>query len=215
MSDAETPAKDSGATKKDTDRLHRWLTLGANVGVLIGLVLVIVQINQNTQMARTAYKNEGNVVANQAWVTLMGDRAGDVIEKSSECPDELTYSDFMALDAFLFTSINIIYRDFQLTQEGLFSESDWKQSVDTYVHWYLANPFGRAWWDEEAKGFFPDEFAAYVGNRLGTVSGKDSRTYWLAIRRRVTGREPAGRPTVCNGRELQAPTVDGAAARPD
>jgi hypothetical protein len=119
---------------------------------------------------------------------------------SVECPGELTYGDFMALDAFLFTSINLLYRDYQLAQEGFFSESDWKRSVDTYVHWYLANPFGRAWWDEEAKGFFPEEFAAYVGNRLDSASGRDSHSHWLAIRARVTGEDPAGPPTVCKAR---------------
>ena len=185
----------------ETDRLHRWLTLGANVGILIGLVLVIVQIRQSTQLARTTYQSEGNVVANQIWANLMGDRVGDVIEKSVECPNELTYSDFMALDAFLFTSINMLYRDYQLTQEGLFSEADWKRSVDTYVHWYLANPFGRAWWDEEAKGFFPEEFAAYVGKQLNEAPGRDSQTHWLAIRARVTGEKATDRPGVCKHRE--------------
>ena len=83
------------------------------------------------------------------------------------------------------------------------SQTDWKRTVDTYVHWYLSNPFGRVWWDEEAKHFFPPQFSAYVGERLGTDSGKDSRTYWLAIRARVTGEAPEGRPTVCKGRETK------------
>ena len=81
----------------------------------------IVQIRQSTQLARTTYQSEGNVVANQIWANLMGDRVGDVIESRSRA-NELTYSDFMALDAFLFTSINMLYRDYQLAQEGLFSE---------------------------------------------------------------------------------------------
>ncbi len=36
----------------DTDELNKWLTLGANVGVLIGLILLIVEIRQNTDMMR-------------------------------------------------------------------------------------------------------------------------------------------------------------------
>ena len=36
----------------DTDRLNRWLTLGANFGVLVGLVVLIVEIGQNTEMMR-------------------------------------------------------------------------------------------------------------------------------------------------------------------
>lgn len=36
----------------DTDRLNRWLSLGANVGVVIGIALLILEINQNTEMMR-------------------------------------------------------------------------------------------------------------------------------------------------------------------
>ena len=201
MTETEMAAEGAVAQARNADRLQSWITTGANIGVLIGLILVIVQMNQSAQLARTAYKSEGNVVANQIWANLMSDRATDVIEKSVECPKELTYSDFMALDAFLFTSMNNIFRDYQLMQEGLYSESDWKRTVDAYAHWFLANPFGRAWWDEEAKNFFPEEFSAYVTKQLNEIAGKDSQTLWLAIRARVTGAEPTSRPGVCKVRD--------------
>lgn len=35
-----------------SDRISRWLSLGANFGVLVGLVLLIVEIQQNTDMMR-------------------------------------------------------------------------------------------------------------------------------------------------------------------
>ena len=36
----------------DTDRLNRWLTLGANVAVLTGIFFLVVEISQNTEMMR-------------------------------------------------------------------------------------------------------------------------------------------------------------------
>ena len=36
----------------DTDKFNRWLTLTANLGILIGLVLIIVEIRQNSQLMR-------------------------------------------------------------------------------------------------------------------------------------------------------------------
>ena len=36
----------------DSDRLNRWLTLGANLAVLVGLVFLVVEINQNNEMMR-------------------------------------------------------------------------------------------------------------------------------------------------------------------
>lgn len=201
MTETDAAKGTTVAPDRNAVSLQSWITTSANIGVLFGLVLVILQMNQSTQLARTAYKSEGNVVSNQIWANLMSDRATDVIEKSIECPKEMTYSDFMALDAFLFTSMNMIFRDYQLMQEGLYSEADWKRTVDTYVHWYLANPFGKSWWDEEAKTFFPADFSTYVTKQLNEIAGKDSQTIWLAIRSRVTGTGPAGRPGVCKIRE--------------
>ena len=36
----------------NADNVNKWLTLSANVGVVIGLVLLIVEIGQNTEMMR-------------------------------------------------------------------------------------------------------------------------------------------------------------------
>ena len=34
------------------DRLNRWLTLAANIGVLIGIIILIVELRQNSQIMR-------------------------------------------------------------------------------------------------------------------------------------------------------------------
>jgi hypothetical protein len=57
----------------NTDNLSRWISAAANIAVLAGLVLVAVQINQSSSLARTALINEGNVVSNQIWANLMGE----------------------------------------------------------------------------------------------------------------------------------------------
>ena len=36
----------------NTDRLNRWLSVGANIGVVIGIAVLILEINQNTEMMR-------------------------------------------------------------------------------------------------------------------------------------------------------------------
>ena len=41
----------------NTDRLNRWLTLDANNGVLIGIILLIVELDQNRNMVRAQTRN--------------------------------------------------------------------------------------------------------------------------------------------------------------
>ncbi len=64
----------------DSNRLNRWLTLGANVGVLIGIVLLIIELDQNRDMMRAQIRNElargiqellGFAVANQDLADLI------------------------------------------------------------------------------------------------------------------------------------------------
>lgn len=42
----------------DSDRINRWLALGANVGVLVGIILLIVELDQNREMMRAQTRNE-------------------------------------------------------------------------------------------------------------------------------------------------------------
>ena len=167
-------------------KFSSWLTIVANVGLLAGMALVVYQIDQNSQLARMALVNEGNVASNQFWADLMGENPTDVIAMAVECPEAMTYSDFLAMDAFLFTGMNILYRNYVLAQEGIFTKEDWQKSVEALASWYLANSFGRVWWDEEAQYFFADDFVDHVDMQLQGPA-RDSYAYWLSVRERLLG----------------------------
>ena len=137
----------------DLSKPVTWLSILANVGLLAGMGLVAYEINQNSQLARTALINEGNVASNEFWANLMGETPSDVIAMAVECPDAMNYSNFIAMDAYLFTGMYILYREFLLAEEGIFTVEDWQEVVEGYSAWYLGNPFGRAWWDEEGRYF--------------------------------------------------------------
>lgn len=42
----------------DSDRINQWLTLGANIGVLTGLFLLVFEIRQNTELMRAQISME-------------------------------------------------------------------------------------------------------------------------------------------------------------
>ena len=52
-----------------TDKMNRWLTLTANIGVVIGLLLLLVELRQNTEMMQaqiTQSRSESAQSENQA-----------------------------------------------------------------------------------------------------------------------------------------------------
>ncbi len=50
----------TAATERHIDRSSRWLTLGANIGVVLGLIVLVVEIRQNAAMTRLSAEGEMN-----------------------------------------------------------------------------------------------------------------------------------------------------------
>jgi hypothetical protein len=42
----------------DNDKLNRWLRLGANIGVLVGIALLIYELNQNRELMRAQVRHD-------------------------------------------------------------------------------------------------------------------------------------------------------------
>ena len=61
----------------DAGKVNRWLTLGANLGVLVGIILILIELNQNADLMRAQMTQA---------------RGDNVLE---------TYRDLMALDGWL------------------------------------------------------------------------------------------------------------------
>ncbi len=80
----------------NADKVNRWLTLGANFGVLIGIILLIVELQQNRDLTRAQiHQNRSD-----AWVAARFARADSefvapVLEKISTAgyPDDMTAMD--------------------------------------------------------------------------------------------------------------------------
>ena len=55
------------------DRLNQWLSLGANVGVVVGFLLIAVQLNLNTEAIRLQNRLDFNRGFTAGEVAFMGE----------------------------------------------------------------------------------------------------------------------------------------------
>ena len=65
----------------NTDRLGRWLAVITNFGVLIGIILLLVELNQTQEIARAQIRNE--IYQGLIPVTLVGRDYAQVIVKAN------------------------------------------------------------------------------------------------------------------------------------
>ena len=120
----------------DSDRLNRWLTLGANIGVLVGIILILIELNQNADLMRAqiTQARSDNVlegyraqIHSESWAQIEAKRlAADSV---GEWADSLTPTEFAQVYRYMLHEIHDIRNQFRQYTAGLLDESIWEYST--------------------------------------------------------------------------------------
>lgn len=127
-----------------SDKVSGWLTLAANIGVVVGLILVAYQINQEAQLTKVQLFSDATTSMNAFNQSLMGDNPSAIVAKSIEDPHGLTMAEMQVMDAYLISAMNEIRRLELLRQSGL----DVEGSMDGIHSYYFGNEYAQAWFQE-------------------------------------------------------------------
>lgn len=155
------------------DKLNKWLQVSANIGIVLGLVLVGFQLRQNSELARIQllYEESSRMVALET--SVIGERGADVWAKSIEAPEDLTLAEIRVMEALLWSFIEQLRGTYRLAELGLLSEEDWRRRAESEVTFQLSDPYSRAWWRSFSDGntSIPEELRAVVDE---TIARDDS-----------------------------------------
>ena len=124
----------------DSNRLNRWLTLGANIGVLVGIVVLIIEIAQNTEMMRAqmaqeranqiAQKFDSNIHSDY-WPMIAAKR--DEAVNSSNWIASLTGEEYQRVLNAYYRDISDIRNQFYQYQQGYLPQEVWDASTHGQV----------------------------------------------------------------------------------
>jgi len=161
-----------------SDRVNSWLTLIASVGILAGLVLVAIELNQNTDQLRLqlVFQTTQKLFENNR--DLLGDNPTSAIAKSITNPEDVTYEEFLIASAFVLNGLNEWEDRFFIYEEGLISDRDWKRHIDENIGWTLGNRFAQEYW-QITKSAFEPEFAQYIDQALTNIDENSTYREWL------------------------------------
>jgi hypothetical protein len=129
----------------DSSKLGNWLQIGGNLGLIAGLVLVAVQINQNTEMTRAQMLSEGWINAASNYYARAGENPASAIARAHTDPDRLTHEDMIVLDAVITAEWMLANRVEVLSSMG-YEVFPIEAMARVFVSQQLGNPFGMAWW---------------------------------------------------------------------
>ena len=78
----------------DSDRINRWLTLGANLGVLVGIILLVIELNQNRDLMRAQTRSDLSVeIISLLAQTANNSTLSDIMNRG-DAGEELTATEY-------------------------------------------------------------------------------------------------------------------------
>ena len=132
----------------DSSKLANWLQILGNFGLVVGLILVAVQIKQNTDIARAQLFSDGVAIGMNMDLAIMGENPAAVWAKAQSDHQQPTDEELAVLYAFLNYFWKSMVRTETLTEMGLPTRSP-QNGAQQFVggQYGIGDAFGLAWWD--------------------------------------------------------------------
>jgi hypothetical protein len=153
----------------ESDRFNRWLTLGANVGVIVGLVLVAYEINQSGTSLELAASSDGVDNFTQAMeVLVQNEELARLIYKAETSFEELDEFDRWRVSKYLdgFVSMSqqdyLVYLAMDNESEELAFSNDWQENMKLKMY--------RDYWTKSFMRFNP-EFRLFIDSIISDIDG--------------------------------------------
>lgn len=152
----------------ESDRLNRLLTLGANFGVLVGIILLVVELGQNRDMMRAQTRNEiAQATLDVLNLTATSEKLSDVIVRSNSGGELTPAERFMYV-----TRSESVFRHFENVhyqyRQGLYDESEFQRHLFTMKRVISTNPGLDAYWCSH-KEMFSVPFAEEIDSLLDSA----------------------------------------------
>ena len=117
----------------------------SHLGILAGLVMVGIQINQDNELTRLQIFSDTTNSRIQMHQSILGDNPAPVIMKALMNPEDLTHEELRIMDAYMLTAVNEARLRMVLARQGLQVDSVEEENI---LLFYFGNRFGQAWWNE-------------------------------------------------------------------
>jgi hypothetical protein len=127
-------------------RVVEWITIGTNLVVLAGLVLLVMEIRQNNNLAKLQALQERRISAQQAELQFYGPDISETWVKSIMEPENMTLPEIRAMDAYLVNQLFQAGHIWSLGQAGLMTEDESREWMLEEVEFYFSNTYGQVWW---------------------------------------------------------------------
>jgi len=145
----------------NTDRTNRWISLTANIGVIVSLLFLAYEINQSTK-ATIAAASQG--LTDQSLSFFDAQLDSDIVSLAvfkQQQGEDLSGYELHQLDLLQHMNFRLFENAFLQYQRGFYEDREWERYRRIIAEQMANNPSARQMW-ERTRGGWTDEFAAEV-----------------------------------------------------
>ena len=158
-----------------TEQLNQWLTLGANFGVLAGIVFLAIEMRQNTE---ALYAGTRQAVFSGVQEELYTSMQYPDIFRLMAFPDaEASFEQDLQIDSWLAAALRA--REFSWSQyrAGILDEASWATEREV-ISILVGSERNRRWWKSVGQLQFTGDFQQLVS---GIVDDEPIHPYWVTV----------------------------------
>ncbi len=159
----------------DTDKLNSWLALAANLGVLVGIVFVVIEVRQNSEITRaqmTQSRADTAILLASEWGN--SDYMPAIAEKI-HLGDDLTYQEMLRYRTWVRAFLRNHQNNYLQYKNG-YLRNYIPDSTAAAVRSIISNQYSRDYWNESRINY-SDEFVEFVDQAVAdTAKSKQLET---------------------------------------
>ena len=139
--------EDNLEIRVDSDRVTHLLTLAANIGVIVGIVFLVLEIRQTSAIATAQVRLDYSAGWRSVDESRQDESFSEVITKSIENPEELSLSEVIQLDAY-YTGILDQMLSAQTARVTGLVDGPFSEVANMVGAIYFSDEFARSWWKQ-------------------------------------------------------------------
>lgn len=154
LQEAEASAQTPPASARwSWERTNRWLTLAANLGVLLGLIVLIVEVRQNAALTRSSMDQQKNDFLAEIELNIAKPEISEIWVKTIRTPEALSDTEIQTAGSILVSVMLQWDQMFRMWEAGLISEDRVRQHIRNTAPFYFGTRFAKHWWALQAPGW--------------------------------------------------------------
>ncbi len=152
----------------NADNVNKWLTLSTNFGVVIGLILLIVEIGQNTEMMRAQINQSRTDTAISEQQAFFNSDYMPAILKKRNGGEQLSEEEMNRYRSHFRSGMRNQDNNLWQYNQGFLGENT-PRSIRGYARNVIGgSPLGIATWDGQ-KSSYTDEYVAFVEDAIADM----------------------------------------------